>query len=132
MPLAGASPPACDVTVTVSGLRSSEGQVIACLTSNPEAFPNCEKDPEAIGLAVPASDAALIDLGTVPAGRYAIALIHDENSNGRLDKRLMFPREGFGFSRDAKLRMGPPSFRAAAFEADRTRLNQPIRMRYLF
>jgi len=118
--------------VAVSGLRSSEGQVIACLTSDPAAFPDCEKDPDAIGLAVPAENAALIDFGTVPWGRYAIALIHDENSNGRLDKRLMFPREGFGFSRDAKLRMGPPSFRAAAFEAEGAQEHQAIRMRYLF
>ncbi len=43
----------------------------------------------------------------------------------------MLPREGFGFSRDAKIRMGPPSFDNAAFELGSERERQRIRMRYL-
>ena len=64
-------------------------------------------------------------------GRYAIALLHDENGNGKIDKALMIPREGFGFSRDAPLRMGPPSFKDAAFDVDAKGVNQSIRMRYI-
>lgn len=130
--LSGASLPTGEVSATVTGLRSAKGQVLACLTAQPSAFPACEKDPEAHTLIVPAKATLKLDFGAVPSGRYAIALIHDENANGKLDKRLMIPREGFGFSRDAPVRMGPPSFGNAAFMVDSASEHLSIRMRYLF
>lgn len=130
--LLGAALPLGDVSATVTGLRSAKGQVLACLTARPKAFPKCESDPGARTLTVPASGSVELDFGEVPSGRYAIALIHDENANGKLDKRLMIPREGFGFSRNAPVGLGPPSFAAAAFAVDAEGEHQSIRMRYLF
>ncbi|HKX78643.1 MAG TPA: DUF2141 domain-containing protein [Novosphingobium sp.] len=127
---AAAEAPA-DVRATVTGLRSSKGKVMACLTARPSAFPKCERDPDARSLVLPAAPRIELDFGPVPSGRYAISLIHDENANGRLDTRLVIPREGFGFSRDAPVRMGPPSFDAAAFRVDGGDAHLTIRMRYL-
>lgn len=132
-PLAmGAAIPMGDVSASVTGLRSAEGQVLACLTARPDAFPECDKDPDAFTLVIPAQEQIELHFGKVPAGRYAIALIHDENANGKLDKRLIIPREGFGFSRNAPVRFGPPSFRSAAFAVDAEGEHLAIRMRYLF
>lgn len=131
-PLAGgAAAPGVDVSVSVTALRSQKGQVLACLTTNPEAFPNCEKDPAARKLTVAVTGPVTLDFGRVPEGRYAISLIHDENGNGKLDTALMMPREGFGFSRDAPVRMGPPSFEKAAFDVGGADVRLAIRMRYL-
>lgn len=130
--LLGSALPAGDVSATVTGLRSTRGQVLACLTARPKAFPDCEKDPAARAISAPAGEAVEIDFGPVPAGRYAIALFHDENGNGRLDKRLMMPREGYGFSRNAPVVLGPPSFASAAFPVDGGGEHQSIRMRYMF
>ena len=130
--VAGASAPKADVSATVTGLRSSEGQVLACLTARPKHFPGCENDPEARALTVAAGAQVELKFGKVPQGEYAIAIIHDENANGRLDKRLMMPREGFGFSRNAPVGFGPPRFQSAAFHADDAREHQSIRMRYIF
>lgn len=130
--LPGAALPPGEVSATVSGLRSDKGQVLACLTALPSAFPKCEGDPAARALTVPAGPSLRLDFGPVPSGTYAIALIHDENANGKLDKRLMIPREGFGFSRNAPVRLGPPSFASAAFAVDAHGQRQAIRMRYLF
>ena len=44
----------------------------------------------------------------------------------------MMPTEGFGFSRDAKVRMGPPKYTDAVFEIGSEPVTQAIRMRYLF
>lgn len=128
----GATGPGVDVTVTVTGLRSQRGQVLACLTANPRDFPDCRHDPAARKLVVPARDAATIDFGGVAAGRYAIALLHDENGNGKADMAVMIPREGFGFSRDAAVRFGPPAFARAAFAVGDVPVRQAIRMRYIF
>ena len=127
----GTAPAAGDVSATVTGLRSSRGQVLACLTMRPDAFPDCAKDPDAHRLAVPAGTSVQLDFGAVPQGRYAVSLVHDENGNGRLDTRLMIPREGFGFSRDAPVRMGPPRFERAAFPVEAHAVQLEIRMRYI-
>lgn len=129
--LGGAAPAASDVSATVTGLRSSRGQVLACLTTRPDAFPDCEKDPEAHTLTVPAGERVTLDFGQVHPGRYAVSLVHDENGNGKLDTRLMIPREGFGFSRDAPVRMGPPKFDRAAFPVEDEAVQLEIRMRYI-
>lgn len=129
---ASAITPVGQVSATVTGLRSVKGQVLACLTDSNKSFPGCEHDTDARTLIVPASKQVEIDFGQVPAGTYAISLVHDENSNGKLDKRLVIPAEGFGFSRNAPVRFGPPSFASAAFEVDQEEEHQSIRMRYLF
>ena len=130
--LGGASPAQqTDVTVAVTNLRSTKGQVLACLTTQPKAFPDCAKDPQARKLTVPTRELMELHFGVVPHGRYAISLIHDENANGKLDTRLIIPREGYGFSRDAAVRMGPPKFDSAAFEVGAEPVRMTIRMRYL-
>lgn len=50
------------------------------------------------------------------AGIYAIAVYHDENSNDQFDKIFAIPKEKYGFSNDAKVFFGPPSFDEASFE----------------
>lgn len=121
-----------DVKARVSGLRSAKGQVLACLTDRPETFPDCKADPDARSLKVSANGPIVLDFGAVPPGLYAISLFHDENGNGKLDKRLMIPREGYGFSRDAPVMMKAPSFRSAAFEVGGAETDVTIKMRYLF
>lgn len=65
-------------------------------------------------------------------GDYAVAAIHDENGNGRLDKRLVILREGFGFSRNPPIRFGPPAFADARFGLTPGSASQTIRMKYIF
>jgi len=130
--LPGAVAPGGEVSATVSGLRSTRGTIVACLTARPDAFPDCDRDPQAVALTVAASEGATLDFGRVAPGRYAISLFHDENGNHRLDKRLMIPREGYGFSRNAPVRFGPPRFAEAAFAVDAAPARQAIRLRYIF
>ena len=126
-----AAPGDAGISLHVTGLRSARGQVLVCLTRNKAAFPDCSRDAHAVRRVVPAAQAAEIDLGTVLPGTWAIALLHDENGNGRADMMLMLPREGFGFSRDPALRLGPPAFARAAFAVGAAPVRQTIRMRYM-
>ena len=136
-PVAGPRPDAeaggQDLRVSVTGLRSGKGQVLACLVSEPAAFPDCRGHAAARHLAVPAvAGTVVLDFGAVPPGTYAISLFHDENGNGRLDKAMMIPREGYGFSRNAPVRFGPPRFAAAAFAVGNGPARQALKMRYIF
>ena len=57
---------------------------------------------------------------------------YDRTDGGKADTVLFLPKEGFGFSRDAKARFGPPKFSAAAFTVDSDApVYQKIRMRYM-
>ena len=133
LPLVGAGTPALtDVSMVVTGLRNAKGQVLACLTAEPKGFPDCRKDPAAKQAIVPAASTVRIDFGAVPAGRYAISMIHDENANRKMDMALMMPKEGYGFSRDAPVRMGPPKFEKAAFDVAGNAVEQRAKMCYLF
>ena len=121
-----------DVVVTVVDLRSAQGSVLACLTASESTFPDCGEDRLAQRRMVRANSRVTIVFNDVPPGEYAISLLHDENGNGKADKTLFLPNEGFGFSRDAKARFGPPRFSAAAFKVeDDAPVYQTIRMRYI-
>lgn len=51
----------------------------------------------------------------VQPGTYAVKVFHDINSNGKLDTSWIgWPQEPYGFSNDAPVNMGPPSFKLAA------------------
>ncbi len=130
--LSAAPPTTIDVRVAITELRSERGVVRACMTSDPVRFPRCRGDADAYSIVVQASQATVLDFAGVRPGTYAIALLHDENDNGKADRALgLMPREGFGFSRDARIRMGPPSFGDAAFTVGDASVRQTIRMRYM-
>lgn len=106
-----------------------KGVIRVCMTSKAKGFPNSCADNRQV---VNASDPVDLTFSNTAPGSYAIAVIHDENNNGKMDLAMgLMPREGFGFSRDAKVGMGPPSFKSAAFDVNGGTINQTIHMRYM-
>ena len=100
---------AADVTVRVLGLRSAEGAVRVAICPE-DRFTRAACPYTA---AMPATRPAVTVPG-VPDGIYAVQAFHDEDGDGRLDRRGLRPSEGLAFSNDAPMRMGPPRFRDAA------------------
>ena len=130
---AGLAAPAAagTVTITVTDLRNSEGVVRACMTTVESLFPRCAKDPNSYRTVVPAGETVTIRFNNVRPGEYAIALLHDENEDGKANRVLgMAPREGFGFSRDAPVRMAPPEWDDAVFTVGTASQRVTIKMRY--
>jgi len=119
-----------EIEIQVQNLRNTNGIVRLCLTRNPGHFPQCDGDPAAVKRSVPARQAGSIRIGGISPGHYALAVIHDENGNGRLDKTLAIPREGFGFSRNPRIRMGPPRFDEVRFPVS-GHVRQVVEMKYL-
>lgn len=115
LPLMAASPPAGRLEIAVEGLRSTKGDILICLTREETHFPDCSGDPARRELKIAASAASAGHIDDIVPGNYALSLIHDENGNGKLDTRLGIPREGIGFSRNPRLRFGPPKFADVRF-----------------
>jgi uncharacterized protein (DUF2141 family) len=120
------------VHVEISGLRNDKGQVLCALFSSADAFPKKVDTAVARLTAKIAEHKAICDFTGVGPGTYAVSVVHDENSNGKLDTNFIgMPREGVGASNDAKGHMGPPKFAAASFHYEGGRLNLKIHVNYL-
>ncbi|MEH3160242.1 MAG: DUF2141 domain-containing protein [Sphingomonas taxi] len=122
--------PIARLDVSVTQMRSAKGSLRVCLTADPDNFPACVDDADAVTRSVPAGTHALRFEG-LPLGNYAVAVIHDENNNAKLDTFAGIPREGFGFSRNPAIRFGPPRFAAARFTVTGDANQQQIMMRYI-
>jgi uncharacterized protein (DUF2141 family) len=126
----GGAAPIGRLEVSLTNARSDRGMMRLCLTADPKNFPSCIDDARALTRSVPAGTGSVSFPG-LPQGGYALAVIHDENSNAKLDTLAGIPREGFGFSRNPAIRFGPPRFTAARFELGSDAAMQQVKLRYL-
>ena len=127
----GASPPqGASLHLSIEGLRNTKGAVMLCLTRQ-QAFLKCAEDPGRLSRTISAASARSIDIKGVPPGEWSLLLVHDENRNGKLDKMMGMPREGFGFSRNPVIRFGPPSYGDVRFALPPGGSSQSVKVMYL-
>lgn len=126
----GASATKGQLTIRFEGLRSNKVLMRACMTRNKAHFPKCEDDPAAFKGSVAASNNAHILFSNVPPGDYALMVMHDENSNAKLDTMLGIPREGVGFSRNPRLRFGAPTYDAVVFTVPAGESSTVVKLQY--
>ena len=118
------------LTVHVNGLHNQRGVVQLALFRNAEGYPQ-HVELATVTRTVAPADAAYIVFEDLEPGTWALAVLHDENENGRLDTTMFgVPIEGIGASRDATRRMGEPRFEDARFELDSRDLTIRVDMRY--
>ncbi len=105
--------PLCALDLRVSGFRNDTGTAGALVFASRAGWPNDAAKTIVHGGFPIVSDRA--DLAFhVPAGRYAVVVLHDENSNMKLDKNMFgIPKEGFGFSNNPRVFFSAPSFQSA-------------------
>jgi len=107
---------AVTLNVEIVGVASDSGDVHVALYNDPDGFPKSQG--MLIEEEVPIKNGvALATFNELTAGRYAIAIYHDENSSNKFDQGLFgIPLEDFGFSNDAIVFLSPPDFEDAAFD----------------
>ncbi len=117
------------ITVEISGIQGSEGQISIGLYTGEEGFPETEKSYKGT-IAKVIGEESVAAFQEIPAGTYAIAVFHDTNSNGKLDKNFFrIPKEGYAFSNNVCGTFGPPDFEEASFKLDGNK-TVIIKMRY--
>lgn len=120
-PSAAGRPPAPTETATlrvvVAGIHTGEGRIRVAVYTAADGFPGAPE--RALRRADAPADSATVTFTFegIPAGRCAVSVLHDANNDERMDTDFFGrPREGYGFSRDARGRFGPPGYDDAAVE----------------
>lgn len=108
------------LTVEIKHFSHDKGEVIAYLHDKATAFPTKHQLAVAHQSSKITSKQARLVFTDLQPGVYAVAVIHDENGNGKLDTNwLGIPKEPVGASNDAKGHFGPPKFEDAKFSLDK-------------
>lgn len=108
-----------EITVEISNARNQKGEMCIAIFQNGRGYPNDLKE------AVTRQCVAINNLPwrfRVPAGEYAIAVLHDEDGDKLMTTRFLgVPKEGYGFSNNAPSKLGPPAWDKAMFRLDADR-----------
>lgn len=107
---------AAELQVSVTGIRSTEGEVGCALHTNGPAFPMAQGTVAQLWL--PAAPGNLqCRFTNIAAGSYAVAVSHDLNGNRRTDTNLLgIPTEDWGVSNNVRPTLRAPRFDEAAVE----------------
>lgn len=113
------------LTFSVAGFKNINGHVAVAIFNSESSF-NKGAEPYKILYKKVLSSETELSVDSLLYGTYAISVFHDENSNKVLDKNFLgIPKEGYGFSNNAKGNFGPPAFEAASFSVNQKELAVP-------
>lgn len=114
------------LTVEMTGLRNSDGQICLNLFDRNVGFPN-DKTAAIVDRCIdaiapdPSEDVSIsetvfsVTFENLSVGTYAVSVMHDENGDGDLNQGTFgIPTEGFGFSRNPEIRTSAPEFYESA------------------
>jgi len=120
------------IHVKILDIRNSTGAVACALFKTSEGFPTEFLQSATNIIMTKVQDTqARCDFVDIPPGTYSLAVIHDENVDGKLGTNgIGIPTEGYGFSNGASALMGAPSFEAAKFPYDGRNLDLTISLGY--
>lgn len=105
-----------NLTVNVEDARNQNGDFYYALFNDDEGFPDDVTKSFRQGKV--SAKEVTFTLDDLPPGVYALTFFHDENGNGKMDKTLGIPLEGFAFSNNPRILFGPPSFKKCSFKMD--------------
>jgi len=105
---------AAPVTAVIRNIPDDTGTILVALcTENEFLDPHCRYNTQIKSRAPEVS----VRFADIPAGIYAVQAFQDRNGDGKLNRTFIgIPREPIGFSRNPRLRYGPPSFDECAVE----------------
>lgn len=106
------------LTVKVEKLQNSKGVVQFALYNKDGSIPDEDyKNYYRLEKAKIVNGKSEITFKNLPKGKYAVNILHDENNNSKIDKGLLLPKEGIGFSNYQSIGLkNRPNFSKASFE----------------
>jgi uncharacterized protein (DUF2141 family) len=105
-----------DLTVNITNIKEKQGSLRVAVYNSVKGFP--ENEPRLAARVLKLTNTDLnVSFKDLSAGRYAVAVMQDQNDNGVLDRNFFgIPSEPYGFSQQPSGKSGQPTFNQAAFE----------------
>ena len=104
------------LTIVVDGIENLKGHLVVGVYDEENFMKSSPKYGQIVKVE---SETITIELENVMPGEYAISLYHDENDNKKLDTGAFgIPKEKYGFSNNARGKMGPPKYDDCKFIAE--------------
>lgn len=114
--------------VVVTNIKEIKGSLRASLFTNESKFLKEEYRGQVVKVT---GQSMTILFESLPAGVFALSVIHDENENNELDKNFMgIPKEGFAFGNNALGSFGPPAFDKTTVSLKQGLTQHPITLKY--
>jgi len=112
-------PSSISLTVHVNGFSSSEGKAHIAIYRESDDFPAAKGQYKGQIVLINDKKIATAIFSDLPKGNYAVAVFHDKNKNGVMDKNLVgVPTEKYGFSNNARETFSAPSFESASVKME--------------
>ncbi len=113
LPLVRAATADTELRVEVTGLKSSQGDIIVALYNSPKGYTD---HPYKTYYANIDNNKCEWVMKGLPRGEYAVILVHDENGNHHMDRNFVgFPKEPYAFSNNVKAHLHAPPFSDTKF-----------------
>ncbi len=121
-----------DITLTLLGFKSNQGECIISLFNSKNGYPEETTKCYRMMSSKIVEGKCTILIKDLTTGEYAISVIHDENSNGKMDTNFFgIPKEGSGASNNPKSSDGPPTFTDSKFKYTGASQTMSITIKYL-
>lgn len=117
------------ITFEIGNVRNARGNVLVAVCPRDKFL---KEDCAYNGTTRARAGTVTVVVPNVPPGDYAAQAFHDENANENVDQNFIgIPKEGVGFSRDARINFGPPKWSSAHFIHQGAPSVMRVRLRYM-
>ena len=117
--------------VTINNVKNNKGVILLALFNGEDGFPGQSENAFKSEKVAANAKVTRIVFENIPQGTYAIAVFHDENDNGVLDKNMLgIPTEGYGSSNNQKKLFRTPNFNECKFKVGKSQVTQKIELNY--
>ncbi len=103
--------------VRIDGIAQATGDIYLVMYPDESSFDRQADWCYETKLTVSSSNSISWEIPSHPPGRYSIAIYHDVNGNGKMDKNMWgIPREPYAFSRPPQSKWRAPTFEETAID----------------
>jgi len=118
------------INVAVSGIKDNTGTIRCGLFNTADTFPKDGKEIQGVEAPI-ANGQATCTFANVPPGTYAVAYYKAAPGQTKMNTGMFgSPADPYGFSRNATIGMGPPSFNSAAYSYAGGNTTWPVTITY--
>lgn len=119
------------VRIKAEGFSDNKGLCRLLIYPHKKGFPDSASEAT-LSYTSPIKDKAADFFLKLVSGKYAFSVLHDRNTNGKMDKTWYGkPSEGFGASNNPTSKTGPPVFEECVVNIEKNSNTFVIRINYL-